>query len=140
MRSLTWWNGDPDRVCEHDLVRTGAADLRRKLDDTLRIDPALERAPEGRRDRHARAHAVLSRPGDDAQRSRDRVGDGGALVALVERLARGEGEMNLVEAGCEQPVVALLVERQSRIDDAGSPLDPGNDLLGAGHLGDTRRD
>ena len=46
--------------------------------------------------------------------------------------------MHLVEPGCEQPVVAPLVERQPRVDDARPPLDRGNDLLGSGHLGDPR--
>ena len=54
--------------------------------------------------------------------------------ALVERLRRGEGVVHLVEPGRLQAVVALLVQRQPRVDDARLPLDPLDHLLRAGHL------
>ena len=61
--------------------------------------------------------------------------DGRVLVSPVEGLGRGKGEVHLVEPGPREPVVALLVEGEAGVDDAGNALDGGDDLLGAGHLG-----
>ena len=46
--------------------------------------------------------------------------------------------MHFVEVGGREPVVAPLVQRQSRVDDSGTPFDRLDDLFGAGHLGDAR--
>ena len=65
--------------------------------------------------------------------------DGRVLVATVERLARREREMDLVEAGKREPVVALVVEREAGVDDPVAALDAFHDFLGSGHLRDARR-
>ena len=50
-----------------------------------------------------------------------------------EALRRGEREADLAEAGLAQPLVAALVQRQARVDDAVT-LEPSDHRLRAGHL------
>ena len=42
--------------------------------------------------------------------------------------------MDLVETGCEQPVVAPLVQREPRVDDTRPAGDRADHLFGTGHL------
>ena len=76
----------------------------------------------------------------DALGGLHRLLDGRVLVALVERLRRGERDVRLVQAGLHEPVVATLVEDETGIDDARPALDRGDDLFGPRHLRHPRRD
>ena len=75
---------------------------------------ALERAAEGDADvtvarmPSACARATIRSPRLDANRQRR------ALVALVERLSGGEGEVHRVELGRGQAVIAALVQHEAR--------------------------
>src|SRR3712207_8549435 len=65
------------------------------------------------------------------------------IAALSRRDAlpssRREREVDLVEADRDEPVVALLVQHEPRVDDALAAIDTLDDLLGAGHLRDADR-
>ena len=81
------------------------------LHDALGIDLALERAAERDAERHGSSGC---RPRVRARRcgraACERLLDGGALVALVERLGDAEREAHLVEPGRDEPVVTPLVQ------------------------------
>ena len=117
----------------HDLVAP-RGEPRGELRHAAGVDGALERAAERDADRDGRADAVRGRALEDPLGGGDALVDGRALVALVELLRGGEGEVHLVEPALEQPVVALLVQREPGVDDALAALDRGDDLLRAGHL------
>jgi hypothetical protein len=108
------------------------------ISSTARLHPPLEGAAERRADRDGGAAAVRVRALDDALGGRDRVGDGGTLVALVESLCGGKREMHLAQVRRRQPVVALLVQDEARVAHAVAPLDRLHDLLRARHLGHAR--
>ena len=71
---------------------------------------------------------------DDPRCDRNRLGNGDTLIPLVERLRRREREMHLAERCRRQPIVAALVEHETCVDDIGTVLERGDDLLGGGHL------
>ena len=67
----TWLrHADADRVGEQDLVRSGARHALDVLDHARLRHGALERAAEGRAERHARAHPGGVRRRDHAPRAR----------------------------------------------------------------------
>ena len=76
---------------------------------------------------------------DDALCGLRRILDGRVLVALVERLGRGKSHVRLVQTRLHEPVVAALVEDETGIDDARSPLDRRDDLFCPRHLRHARR-
>ena len=76
----------------------------------------------------------LSRARDDLRCGGERLLDGRALVALVERLGDAEREAHLVEARRDEPLVAALVEREPGADDVRGHADGRDDLLRVRHL------
>ena len=68
-----------------------------------------------------------------------RILDRRALVALVERLGDAEGEAHLVEAGREQPLVAALVECETRANRPRAWTHRCDHVLRSGHLRDPLR-
>src|SRR5688572_25391612 len=124
---------DADRVGEDDLI-DGRREPLGEVDDAPGVDRALERAAEGDANRDGGADAVRPRALRDALRGGHRLLDGGVLVPPVEALGGGEGEVDLVQPGGGQPVVAALVEREAGVDDAVAALEALDDLFGAGHL------
>ena len=93
------------------------------------LDLALERTAERDADRDADGPVGL-----DPLQLLDRLVDGAVRVALVELVGRREREVDRVEVGRGEALVALLVEDEPRVRDAVAALDPGDDLLRAGHL------
>ena len=123
-----------DGVCEHHLVGLGGGETARELEDPPRVDGALERAAERGPDGHGRPEPIVVRTRHDALGGLHGLLDGRVLVALVERLRCGEGDVHLVQAGSHQPVVATLVEDETGIDDARPAVDRRDDLLRPRHL------
>jgi hypothetical protein len=99
----------------------------------------LERAAErgGDRDRECDpvARGALAHPCDDA----DRLGDRHPQVSLAERLGRDHHRVELADAGGERAVVAALVQRERRVDDAVVRGQSRRDGLGVGELRDALR-
>ena len=135
------WLGTPTPIVSASTISSGAAAASRPASSRhpAGIDRAFERAAERGADRNGGADPVRVGARDDRSAALERLLDRGVLVPLVEGLGRGEGEVHLVEPGRDQPVVARLVERETRVDDARPPLDRSDDLLGARHLRDARR-
>ena len=119
---------DTDRVREDDLVRL---ELRGQLHDCLWIDRALERAAEGDADRRGRRTIGLR---EDPLHALRGLRERRIPVAPVEGVRRAERDVDAVEVGLPEPLVALLVENQPCVLDAVAALDAGNHLLGASHL------
>ncbi len=118
-RSLTCsGHRDADRCRRRRPRRRSPRSRSASAGDVARVDRALERAAEGDADRDGRADAVGAGALDDPLRGGERLLDGRVLVAPVEGLGRGEGEVHLVEPGRDEPVVPVLVEREARVDDA----------------------
>ena len=76
---------------------------------------------------------------DDAPGCLDRFLDCDALVFLVERLRRCEGEVRLVEPGRCQAVVPAVVEDEAGVDDTRPAFHRRDHLLCPGHLRYARR-
>src|SRR6266536_1388043 len=127
-------HADANRVREHELVGLRLHELIREAEDVAGIDGALERAAEGNPDRHRGADAVGVGAGDDVLCNLDRLLRRRVLVPAIEVLRGREREVNLIESRLRQAVVAAFVQREPGVDDALSPVDPGDDLLGARHL------
>ena len=127
-------HADADGVRHDDLVRSDARHSAGELGHAAGVDRALERAAEGRTDRHGRPYPVGLRALDDPLRGGHSLLDGGACVAAVELLGGREGEVHLVEPALPEPVVAALVECEAGIDHRVAPVERRNHLLRAGHL------
>ena len=119
---------DADRVREHDF---GGGKARSQLRDHAGIDATFEGTAESNADRHR--HRQPARSIHACRRGR-RLLDGLVRVPPAEAVGGREREVDAVETGRGQPVVALLVQRQPRVLGPVAPLDRGNDLFGAGHL------
>ena len=132
-------DADTDGVGEDDFVRTRLSRPRSEREHPRRIDRALERAAEGGPDRDGRAPSVGVCALGDARRRLARLFGRGVLIVPVERLARGEREVHLVEIRRREPVVAALVQDEARVHDTVAPLDADDDLLRAVHLRHARR-
>ena len=120
--------GDADRVGEDDL---GAVEAPGELGHAARIDAPFERAAEGDADRDRRRHLGC---GEDLVDARDRLVERGVAVVPVELLGRAERRVHPVQAGRGEALVAALVQHEAGVLGAVAPLDPGDHLLGAGHL------
>jgi hypothetical protein len=126
--------GNADRVGENELVRVGRRQPLGDLDHPVGCDRPFERTAEGDRDRQAGADPVLSRTGHDLLGGRDAVFHRRARVPLREAFGRREREADLVQGSLAQAVVPALVQRQAGVGDAVAAVEPGHNLLGAGHL------
>ena len=131
--------GDADRVRKHDRVRRDLGDALGDIGDPARIHLTLERAPERDAERDRAANAVSTRPSSDSQCGRDRVLDGSALVALVERLRDAERKPHLIEARRDESLVAAFVQSQSGADESRTRSDCRDNLLRTCHLGHASR-
>src|SRR5436305_516943 len=100
---------DADRVREHELVRAG--ETLAEVGDGGGIDLALERAAERARDRHRRGPLSARQ---DRPYARDRLLERRIGVAAVEALRRRERQVDAVEAGRRETIVAALVEHEAR--------------------------
>ena len=116
--------GDPDRVREDDL---GGVQLLAERGDDARIDAALEGAAEGDADAHGRG--ALGGV-EDRLRLLERLVERHVAVPPVEGLRRGEVEVDPVERGLAQALVAPGVEDEARVFGAVAPLGPRHNLLG----------
>ena len=120
---------DADRVREDDLVR--AAEPLRERDDDARVDAPSNGHPNATLIVTVAGRSAASRILLDA---RGRLLDGRVRVPLRERVGRGERDVHAVERRRAQPLVALLVQHEAGERRSVAPLDPADDLLGAGHL------
>ena len=122
-------NGDADRVGKDDF--RAVCEPRCDPRDDLGIDAALERTTERAADRHRYGQLGAF---EDAFTADLRLGERLVAVAPVERLGRGEREVDPVESRTDQALIALLVQRESRVLDTVDALDLRDDLFRAGHL------
>ena len=123
--------GDADRVREDDLLGSEPSEVVDEAGDDGRVDPALEGAAESDADRDRRLRGPR---GDDPRSALLRLLERGVRVPLVEALRRAERHVQAVEPGRLEALEALLVQDETRVLDSVAALDPGHDVLGAGHL------
>ena len=104
-----------------------------------RIDRALVRAAEHRRDVGAHAHARRRRRRDHLLERGQRLGDGLVHVLLVVRLRRRQEDRHLLHARVERLLQALAVGHQAGVDHALLALDAARHVAGVGELRDPLR-
>ena len=87
-------HGNADRVGDENLICVRSDDSRQEVDDAAFVDRAFEWAVEGGRERDRDAAPILVGRIDDRHGVRETLLDRAARVALLERLARSERDMD----------------------------------------------
>ena len=106
------------------------------LGDALGRDIAFVRTPERGRHDGLDRHVLAVREVDELARRDQRLGDAAAHVLLVVGLARGDHELELVGLRRQRELGALRVRHERAVRHAGTAVDAGHDLVGAGHRRD----
>jgi hypothetical protein len=131
---------DADGVAEADLVDAELEQAQPDLHHTARVDPAGERATEGRRHVAAFPPAQLARPGEYRLERNERVVDAHADVARREGVAGGGEDGECVGARRDGAIEPALIGYEYGIAHVAAlgPERP-HHVIGVGELRDGRR-